>query len=105
MPKLLEEMEHQPKFTIFSIGHHLTRTCNHYRLELKFANASRQPVASISYEPAVSVKVYDWWTPNYYKYVKQGFQDNLEFLDEDKDPAEEIDTDDDLWNFNFAQFE
>lgn len=41
----------------------------------------------------------------YYKYIKQGIPDNVEFLSEDKDPPEEIDDDDDLWNFNFAQFD
>lgn len=98
-------MGSEPNFILSSIANHLSRSCNHYRLELKFSNATGQTVATTSYEPAVSVTVYDWWTPNYYKYVKHGFQDNMEFLKDEKDQPEEIEADDDLWNFNFAQFD
>lgn len=102
MPRLAEEMQNSPNIMLTYIGHHLTRSCSHYRLELKFSSVTKQTIATTSYEPAVSVTVHDWWTPNYYKYVKQGFQDNVEFLKDEKDQPEEIDTDDDLWNFNFG---
>lgn len=67
---------------------------------MKFANASKQVIGTIAYEPAVAISVYDWWTPNYYKHIGQGFQKNVEFLQDDKDPPEEIESADDSdWGF------
>lgn len=95
LPKLSEEIDHDPRCTLSSIDHLLTRTCINYRLELKFSNASRHVVASVAYDPVISVNVYDWWTPNYYKYVNQGFQKNLEYLADEKEAIVDNDPDDD----------
>lgn len=67
---------------------------------MKFTTATKQSIASISYDPIVSVTVYDWWMPSYYKYIKQDHQPNLEFLSDDREPPEEFEPDDGLWNFD-----
>lgn len=91
-------MEHEPKFILHSINQLLSRCLNHYRLELKFSNTSRQIIGSITYEPAVAIAVYDWWTPDYYK--PQGFKANVEYLRDEKEQAvEEMATGDDDWGF------
>lgn len=99
LPKLSEEMEHEPKFILHSISHLLSRCCNHYRLEMKFSNASRQIIGTITYEPAVSIAVYDWWAPDYYK--PQGFKANVEYLRDEKDAMleESAGGDDGDWGF------
>lgn len=73
---------------------------------MKFANASHQNVATIVYEPATSIRVYDWWTPTYSKYVKQGFQPNLEYLRDEKETTEYSGaTDDDAWDYVINNFQ
>lgn len=57
-------------------------------------------MASAIYEPATSIKVYDWWVPTYSKYVKQGFQPKLEYLQDEKESGNDFNgTDDDAWDF------
>lgn len=94
-------METANNVTLHSICHLLSRSCNHYRLEMKFAGASRQIVGSITYEPAKEIQVYDWWTPTYAKYVKQGVQPKLEYIRDEKDAPDDGPgmTDDDAWDF------
>lgn len=101
LPCLLDEMETANNIILSSIGHHLTGSCNNYRLEMQFAGTSRHIVGNIVYEPAIDIRVYDWWTPTYAKYVKQGVQPNLEYI---RDHNEAIDdepgmTDDDAWDY------
>lgn len=92
-------MEHESKFLLHSISHLLSRCCKNYRLEMKFSNTSRQVIGSVTYEPAVAITVYDWWTPDYYK--PQGFKVNVEYLRDEKDPAPEnmASVDDGDWGF------
>lgn len=94
-------METFNNITLSSIGYHLSRSCNHYRLEMKFAGTSRQTVGNVVYEPAIDIRVYDWWTPTYAKYVKQGVQPNLEYIRDDKDAIDDAPgmTDDDAWDY------
>lgn len=94
-------METTNNVILTSIGYHLSRSCNHYRLEIKFSGASRQIVGNIVYEPAIDIRVYDWWTPTYAKYVKQGVQPSLEYIRDDKDVIDNEPgmTDDDAWDY------
>lgn len=59
------------------------------------------------YEPAASIRVYDWWVPTYAQYVKQGLQPSLEYLCEKKDENDneqnETDTDD-AWDYVINNF-
>lgn len=72
---------------------------------MRFANASRQDVAMIAYEPTQEIRVYDWWTPTYAKYVKPGTKPDLEYLCDEKDANDEPGiTDDDAWDFVINQF-
>lgn len=101
LPRLSDEMETANNVTLSSIGHFLSRSCKHYRLELKFAGTSRQIVGSIVYEPVTDIRVYDWWTPAYAKYVKQGVQPNLEYIRDERDAIDDEPgmTDDDAWDY------
>lgn len=102
LPRLSDEMDTANNVTLSTIGHHLSRSCNHYSLEMKFAGASHQIVGSIVYEPAIDIRVYDWWTPTYAKYVKQGVQPNLEYIRDHKDAVDDDGpgmTDDDAWDY------
>lgn len=89
-----------------SINNHLSRSCSHYRLEMNFKNVSGAKIASVVYEPAASITIYDWWAPTYAKYVKQGFQPSLEYLRDKKETIDEFDglTDDDAWDFVLNNF-
>lgn len=89
-----------------SINNHLSRSCSHYRLEMNFKNVSGAKIASVIYEPAASVNIYDWWVPTYAKYVRQGFQPSLEYLRDEKEPPEEFVgmTDDDAWDYVLENF-
>lgn len=89
-----------------SINNHLSRSCSHYRLEMNFQDVSGARVASVAYEPAASVKFYDWWVPTYAKYVRQGSQPSLEYLRDEKKSTEEFHgmTDDDAWDFVLNNF-
>ncbi|XP_031617510.1 transmembrane protein 183 isoform X2 [Contarinia nasturtii] len=91
---------------IASIVNHLSRSCNHYRLEIQFNNISCAKVGSVVYEPASSIRVYDWWVPTYSKYVKQGLQPSLEYVKDEKDSDDNNQniTDDDSWDYVINNF-
>lgn len=93
-------MEHESNIVLSSIANRLSRTCDHYRLDISFSNITGTKVASVVYEPATLIKVYDWWEPTYSKYVRQGIQPNLEYLrDEKPAPNDNSGTDWDDWDF------
>lgn len=73
---------------------------------MNFRNVSGARIASVVYEPAPSVKIYDWWVPTYAKYVRQGFQPSLEYLRDEKESSEEFNgmTDDDAWDYVLNNF-
>lgn len=92
---------------ISSIVNHLSRSCSHYRLELHFSNITGAKVGSVVYEPASSIRVYDWWIPTYAKYVKQGLQPSLEYVNDEKesnDSNNQNGTDDDAWDYVINNF-
>lgn len=90
-------IEYESNVVLSSIANHLSRSCSHYRLELQFSNISGSKLASVVYEPAASIRVYDWWVPTYAKYVKQGLQPSLEYLKDEKDNNNQGQIVDDNW--------
>lgn len=76
----MEMIEYGSNVVISSIMNRLTRSCSHFRLEMQFANISGTIVGSVGYEPAISIRVYDWWTPDYAKHVSLGSESALEYL-------------------------
>lgn len=72
---------------------------------MNFTNVTGARIASVVYEPAASIKVYDWWVPTYAKYVRQGFQPSLEYLRDEKEHINELEgTDDDAWDYVINNF-
>lgn len=86
-----------------SISNHLSRSCSHYKLEMNFSNISKTNIASVYIEPAVAIKVYDWWVPTYSKYVKQP---TLKYIPDDKEETNynQNGSDDDAWDFVINNF-
>lgn len=76
---------------------------------MQFSSTSGTKLGSAVYEPAASIRVYDWWVPTYAKYVKQGLQPSLEYLKDEKDThndnnnQNELD-DDDAWDYVINNF-
>lgn len=100
-------LEYESNVMLSSIVNLLSRSCSHYRLEMQFSNISGAKVGSVVYEPATSIKMYDWWHPTYSKYVKQGLQPSLEFVPDEKESSDnnqnELD-DDDAWDYVINNF-
>lgn len=72
---------------------------------MHFTNVSGAKTASVAYEPATLIRVYDWWVPTYAKYVRQGFQPFLEYLHDEKESNNDFNgTDDDAWDFVINNF-
>lgn len=97
-------IEYESNIVLSSIANHLSRSCNHYRLEMQFSNISGTKLGSVVYEPASLIRVYDWWVPTYAQYVKQGLQPSLEYLFDRKDSNDNNDNqneadDDDAWDY------
>lgn len=103
----LEVIEYESNVILSSIVNHLTRSCSHYRLEMQFTNISGTKLGSVVYEPAASIRVYDWWLPTYAKYVRQGSQPSLEYVKDDKDANDnnnQNELDDDSWDYVINNF-
>lgn len=100
-------LECESNVILSAITNHLSRSCSHYRLEMQFSNISGAKVGSVVYEPATSIRAYDWWVPTYSKYVKQGLQPTLEYVKDDKESNDnnpnEMD-DDDAWDYVINNF-
>lgn len=74
---------------------------------MQFSNISGTKLGSVVYEPAASIRVYDWWAPTYAKYVKQGSQPSLEYIKDEKntnDNNDQDETDDDSWDYVINNF-
>lgn len=65
----LESFSHESLVSLASIALRLSRDCSHYKCELTFSNVSKMIIARICIEPALGVKVYDWWVPNYATHI------------------------------------
>lgn len=102
----LEVIEYDSNVVLSSINSLLSRMCTHYRLEMKFSNISGTNLGSAVYEPAISIRVFDWWAPTYAKYVKQGLQPAIEYLKDEKDSNDnnQHETDDDAWDYVINHF-
>lgn len=103
----LEMIEYESNVVLSSIVNPLSRSCNHYRLEMQFSNISGTKLGSVVYEPASSIRVYDWWVPTYAQYVKQGLQPSLEYLCDKKDSNDNNQNDledDDAWDYVINNF-
>lgn len=92
-----------------SIANLLSRSCSHYRLEIQFSNITGAKVGSAVYEPASSIRVYDWWVPTYARHVKQGLQPSLEYVKDEMDAdandnSNQHGTDDDEWDYVINNF-
>lgn len=81
----MEMIEMGSNVVLSSIANHLSRSCSHYRLEMQFSSISGNIVGSVVYEPAISIRVYDWWTPTYAKYVSHGTESSMEYLRDETD--------------------
>lgn len=101
----MEMIEYGSNVVLSSIVNRLSRSCSHYRLEMQFSSISGAQVASAVYEPATSIRVYDWWTPTYAKYVSHGTESALEYLRDATDANDNNQNDvDDSWDnviYNF----
>lgn len=101
----MEMIEYGTNVVISSIVNRLSRSCSHYRLEMEFRNISGTKVGSVVYEPAISIRVYDWWTPTYAKYVSHGTESAVEYLRDETDLNDNNRDDvDDSWDnviYNF----